>query len=89
MCFEIGHREPSVKIKSGSEGGGHKQEYPIEEMAFLAAQLKREQESYSPMKRLVMFASQEFRLLSARLSFLEAETEESWYPAKYYYWMNQ
>lgn len=89
-CLEHGERpQATFPAKVKPEKSSYRNEYALEEMAFVALEMKRELEAMSPMKQLVHRARESFRLLSEQLSFLEMETGENWYPAKLYYWVGK
>lgn len=90
ICKDKGERfTGSFAVKAGSSDVGRRDVYPVEELAFVAVELKREQEAMNPIKRLVYMARQNFNLLSESLSFLEAETGDRWSESKMYYWYNK
>lgn len=90
ICQEKGPVYQGVfKTKVPSSELGHKNIYPVEELAFVAVELKREYENMSPMKKLVHLARQNFTLLSEQLSFLELETGQNWTATKCRYWASK
>lgn len=62
---------------------------PVEEMAFIALRIKREDETESKMQHLIRTALNSFRLISEKLRFLEIETGDRWYKSKWYYWLDR
>lgn len=89
-CRENGEVYQSVfGQKAPKSDLGYKSSYPVEEMAFIAAQIKRSEQHFSPIKKLIIRAIGEFALLSEQLSFLEFQTNESWSSSKMRYHLSK
>lgn len=89
-CRENGERyHNSFGQKSPKSDLGYKNDYPVEEMAFIAAALKREEKQMSPIKRLIFKAKSNFALLSEQLSFLELQTNQVWSAARMRYYLSR
>lgn len=87
-CLEFGARHfERLSIKPSTIN--HKTDYPIEEMAFIALEIQKEEAKEAPLMRLIRKANETFNLLSEKLRFLEIETDEKWYASKWFYWMNK
>lgn len=88
ICEDQGKRifsDHSVTVKSGTPS--HKQEFTVEELAFLGLELKRQDDARQPLLRLIHRAENLFSLLSEKLRFLEIQTGESWEASRFYYWL--
>jgi len=88
QCKESGEKYKNIfGQKAPKSDLGYKNEYPVEEMAFIAAAIKREEKQMSPMKRLIFRAINSFSLLSEQLSFLELQTNEAWSASRMRYYL--
>jgi len=87
-CKQNGVRDlPTIKIKPSDSQ--YRDNYPLEEMAFVALEIQKEEEKIPPLLRLIAKADQGFNLLSEKLRFLEVETSDKWYPSKFFYWLGK
>jgi hypothetical protein len=86
-CKDLGKRdeiESSMTVKGGAPS--HKNEHTVEEMAFIALELKKRDNVAHPVVKLILKAKASYRLLSEQLGFLERYTGEKWNAGKFYYW---
>lgn len=88
-CLEEGARKfHTFPITVKPNHPNNKKESVIEEMAFLAVEMKREEEQEAPISKLIR-ETFGFKFLSEKLRFLEVMTGELWMPSRYYFWLNK
>lgn len=56
----------------------------VEEMAFTALEIQKQEAKLMPIQKLVLHADRSFKLLSEKLRWLEVTTGEKFYSAKFY-----
>lgn len=87
-CQEIGPRFfQAISVKPSETY--HRRDYPIEEMAFIALEIQKEEKNEIPLIALVRKTNEAFKLLSEKMRFMEIETQEKWYPSKWFYWLSR